>query len=241
MNLAPRVIPVVLGLCLLVPGCGGSVKRLDKRIDRLEREISDVRKLHAEQVAEMSAVNRRVRMLAGQLETLQYTQKRTLGGGLQNIQQDLADIRRRVPPPPIVPVEELEQDERELADLPEQSRWFFQNALERLRLGSYGNALKNLEELRLQSIGREHEPLVMFWIGVANDGLGDNRAALAAYHDLATRFSKHPRAPLALLRQASVFIRLQDSATAELTLKKLIAQYPGTPAAQQAKSKLKDF
>ena len=71
--------------------------------------------------------------------------------------------------------------------------------------------------------------------------MADNGKALAAYHEVVTKYPKHQRAALALYRQALVFIRLKDSKTAGLTLRKLIAEFPGSSEAAQAKEKLKDL
>ncbi|MCB0321217.1 MAG: tetratricopeptide repeat protein, partial [Bdellovibrionales bacterium] len=151
----------------------------------------------------------------------------------------LTSIRRRVPPPPIVPVLALESDEVLATKLPAEISRLFTNALLRIREGNFAEALPLLSEAEGLSVGRDWAPILVFWSGVAEDGLADLKRALATYHRMVQEYPQHPRSALALLRQASVFVRLHDTDTARLTLRKLLQEFPGTSEAAQAKERLK--
>jgi TolA-binding protein len=55
------------------------------------------------------------------------------------------------------------------------------------------------------------------------------------------KFPKSGRAPLALLRQGSLMIRLGDAKTAKVVFKKLVADYPKSAEASRARERLKEF
>jgi TolA-binding protein len=141
-------------------------------------------------------------------------------------------------PPPLVPAELLMRDEAMAAELPPETARLLRNALTRLREGAYREAMPFLEQALGLSYEMEWTANILFWIGVSFDGMADNPRALATYHDIVTQFPRHPRSAHALLRQASVFVRLNDVPTARLTLQKLVAEYSGTPEADQARDRL---
>jgi TolA-binding protein len=211
------------------------------RVDSLERSIKDIRSLQADQTTQMFELNTRLRQLTGHLEELEYGQKRHVSSNLQALQADVTNLRRRVPPPAVVPAMQLESDEALAAKLPPEPSRLFNNALVKLREGQFQDALSILQTVSGMGNGRLWQANAMFWIGVCHDGLGDNTSALTAYHKMASAFPKHERAPLALFRQGSVFIRLGDSKTAKLTFQKLIAEYPDSTEAARAKERLKDL
>lgn len=207
----------------------------------LQRDIADIRKLQAEQTVQLSSMQDEVSKLSGRMEELEFGQRNRVVGSLDTLQRDLTALQQRVPPPPIVPVNALEQDEASVAGATEEAARRFGEGLAKIRLGQYEQAIPLLQESVNLSYGSDGSSHALFWIGVAGDGLGDNKRSLAAYNELASRFPKSKRAPLALLRLASVFIRLNDSKTAKLTLQKLIAEFPKAAEAAQAKTKLKDL
>ena len=112
------------------------------------------------------------------------------------------------------------------------------NALTRLRTGSYSEGLSLFRQLLGLTQNRDLAGRSLFWVAVSEEGLGNNSGALSAYHQFSQLYSDHPRLPQALLRQASVFLRLRDNETARLTLQKLMAQFPSTAEARQAQEKL---
>ena len=126
------------------------------------------------------------------------------------------------------------------AGLSTEAGRFFSQGLTQLRRASFSEALALLQEALASSYNTELYPYLLFWVGVCNDAMGDNRSALRAYHELTSGYGKHLRTPLGLLREGSVFIRLRDSASAKLTFEKLIADFPNSEEATLAKARLKD-
>lgn len=209
-----------------------------------------MRKIQAEHTVQLSSMQDQVSRLTGKLEELEYGQRSRFSGAPSSVPGAISPAPGELivlpsnqlqPPPPIVPVQALEQDEASVRGATEEAPRRFAEGLAKVRQGRFEDAIPLLQEAVNLSYGSDGSAHALFWLGVAGDGLGDNKRALAAYSELVTKFPKSKRTPLALLRQASVFIRLNDSRTAKLTLQKLIAEFPKSAEAQQAKTKLKDL
>lgn len=219
-------------------GCGSS-----KDINRLEGMLNDMRVLQSEQNTQISALEERFRQLAGRIEEVEYIQNRRVGGDLAKLKKDIHKITSRVPPPPIVPVNELESDEVAVDSWDATFKPIGKKVLELIRLGRYRDAMPYISE-GLDMIGeeaRDYAPVLLFWRGVAADGVGDNKLALQSYSEILARDPRNPRAAFALLRQASVFVRLGDSDTAKVTLQKLIKDYPKSEYRARAQEKIRDL
>ncbi len=230
--LAPRSL--ILFTSLLLTSCVNN-----RQLDKLQTSLDDLRGLQAEQTTEIANLREESRELRGRLEELEHTQDQRLGKDLTSLRDDLSTLKRRVPPPPIVPVAALDADEARIPSLPSDMSQPFSEGLLKIREGDFPGAVPILQAALDSSYGPETAGYVLFWLGVANDGLKDNKAALQAYNELVSKYPKHPRAASGLLRQSAVFARLGDKSLATLTLKKLVADFPKSAEAVEAKEKLK--
>lgn len=231
-------------LCVTLLGvsaCAGTSREVQREVMRLENSLADLRNFQAEQTTQISNLSASLREIEGRVEKLEYSQRHQFGSDLTTLKRDLSDLRRRVPPPPIVPGQALDEDEALLAELPKDVAVPFDQALAALRQGRFNEAVPLLRTAIDNSGSNEWVAYLYFWLGVAYDGLGDNTKALGAYHTVVSQYPKQVRTPLALLREASVFIRLKDTKTAALTLKKLITEFPASSEARIAKERLKDL
>ncbi len=231
-----RLVALVL-VVSLTSGC--SVYDLGKKVSRLERNVTDLRALQAEQTESINSLDSQIKLLAGRLEELEFSQNRKLGSDLSALKEDLSALRKRVPPPAGVPVAELEADEGWARELPEETGRIFLDGLALIREGKFADAAPLLDNAVEQSQSTGKAGVVLFWQGVAYDGLLDNRSALRSYAEVVGRYPKSHRAAASLLRQSDVFVRLGDKKTAQLSLKKLVEDYPKSPEAVEAKDKLK--
>jgi TolA-binding protein len=228
---------LVFGLALMVSGCGAAT--LSRDVETLQRSVNDLRAMQSEQTDIVNSLDSQVKALAGRLEEMEFAQNKRFGSDLTGLKEELSSLRRRVPPPAVVPVPELEADEGWASDLPAESAQVFTDALGLLRDGKFSDAIPLLQSVVEQSSGKAGTPL--FWQGVAYDGMSDARGALRAYSEVVSRFPKSNRAPSALYRQALVFVRLGDKKTATLSLRKLVDDYPKAPEAAMARDKLKEL
>lgn len=203
--------------------------------------MEDLSEIQREQRSDLEALDSQLKLIEGRLEQLELGTHKTLGADLSALKQDISSLRRRVPPPAAVPVAELEADEVWANQLPAESAQIFMDAMGALREGRFEDALPLLQAASEQADSAEKAGVVLFWQGVAYDGLRDNKGALRSYAEVVGRFPKSRRAPSSLLRQSEVLVRLGDKATARDSLKKLIKDYPKSPEASDAKERLKDL
>jgi TolA-binding protein len=231
---------VLFPVLICFAACGSGLKQVRSDLKRLERSQGDIRARQADQTSAISALQDGLRRLSGRLEELEYLQRSRVGTDITSLKRDISSLQRRVPPPAIVPGLLLESDEVLAKKLPPSLSSLFMEILSQLRTGAYREALSNVEKALSFSYGGEGTPELMFWKGVSYDGLGENRKAISAYSELVGEYPKHDRTAVGLLRLASVFIRIGDTRTAKLTFQKLIADFPKSSAAAQAKERLKD-
>jgi TolA-binding protein len=227
-------------LLMVVSGC--SAYDLGSKVSRLERSLSDLRSMQAEQTESINSLDSQIKLLSGRLEELEFSQNRRLGTDLSALKEDVSALRKRIPPPPGVPIAELEADESWAQRLSEETRRIFLDGLALLREGKYADAaplLENAAEQARSDAGMAGP--ILFWLGVSYDGLADNKSALRSYAETVSQYPKSHRAPASLMRQADVFVRLGDTKTAQLSLKKLIDDYPRAPEVVEAKDRLRQL
>ncbi len=235
-----RASLVLASALFLCSGCTENfVTRPD--LDRVNSSLNDMRGLQATQTTQIAALESQLRQLVGRMEEMEHAQHTRMDTDLSALKNDLSNLQRRVPPPAIVPAMALDEDEANVSRLPEAMVTPMSEGFKALRAANFNDALSRFKEAYDYGYGKDPSALAGFWIGVAYDGLGSNRDALTAYHDVATRFPKNRRTPLALLRQGQVLVRLGDSKTAALTFKKIISEFPKTSEAERAKERLKDL
>ena len=234
-----RYVVVSLASVIALCGCSGQNESLRHEIAQLKSAIEDLRRVQAEQTSRFTALENQNRRLTGKYEELEFDQRQNITGDVDSLRENINQLRRRVPPPPIVPEIALNNDEVLAERLDGEERRLFGNALSQIRDGKYPEALDVLSELYQVVSTRELPGYLLFWRGVCLDGLGKNRDALATYHQLVQEFPEHPRAALSLLRQASVFVRLGDTKLAKLTLQKLVNEYPRAEEVALARERLR--
>jgi TolA-binding protein len=213
--------------------------QLAEDVDRLNEAVSDLRSLNAEHSSRTSSLQSEVRALQGKLEELEYSQQKRIGGEVSALKSELTTLRKRVPPPAVVPLGQLEQDEVGAQSMPDGLRERFISALSFIREGRFDEALPLLQAALDAGEGNSATPTILFWLGVAYDGTKDSRNALIAYNQIISVFPQNTLVPSALLRQAGVFKRVNDQKAEIATLKKIINDYPRSAEASDARLLLK--
>jgi len=229
----------LLLLAFVASGC--SIQDLEQKVSRLERSLNDMRAFQAEQTETINSLDAQVRQMSGRVEEMEFAHNKRLGNDLSALKEDLSSLRRRVPPPAVVPAAELEVDEVWANSLTGEPQLLVSDALGRLREGKFDDALPLLQNAVSQLRGTDKAAVALFWQGVAHDGLGDDRSALRSYADVVYQYPKSQRAASSLLRQSSVLTKLGDKKTAALSLRKLIDDYPRAPEASVAKERLREL
>lgn len=227
-----RLVFVILAFCF-----SGCVQKSE--FNELEKTVRELQTTQADTVTQLSATQDRLREIQGQLEEMGHKQATQIGSEVSSLKEDLQTLRRRIPPPPIVPSSALEQDESAARRFTQSIAEQFDNGFLRLREGRFADALSIFTTLTQDPMAVDSLPLAYFWLGVTHDGLTEYRNSLAAYNEVVTRYKNHYRAPLSLLRQAGAIEKLGDPKAVQAVLKKLIAEYPTSPEARIAKTRVK--
>ncbi len=101
--------------------------------------------------------------------------------------------------------------------------------------GDFQKALTEFDEhLRLWP-GSETASNALFWKAKCNLKVGDNRAAINDFEQLRKEYTTSTKVPFAMHNQAVAHSNLGDTAKAKALLEEVIANYPVSPAAEQAK------
>ncbi len=101
--------------------------------------------------------------------------------------------------------------------------------------GEFQKALTSFDEhLRLWP-GSETASNALFWKAKCNLKVGDNRAAINDFEQLRKEYTTSTKVPFAMHNQAVAYSNLGDTAKAKALLEEVIANYPVSPAAEQAK------
>jgi TolA-binding protein len=219
--------------------CGPDISILMVDVDRLKAGQGEIRSRQADIKSELDGLNEQLQKLSGRLEEIEYQQRARVGGDLSTLRQEVSSLKKRVPPPAMVPLQVLENDEQALSSLPPEISEPLGEALSRLRLGEYDAALKALDQAQASALDEKAGAPLLFWRAVALEGLGDNKGAIAAYHELVARFGRNDHTAVGLLRLGALFLKVGDIKTARITLQKLIADFPKSAEAAVAKERLK--
>ncbi len=133
----------------------------------------------------------------------------------------------------VVPV--AVKPERKLS--PEEA---YQQALQKILTGSdFPTGRLELESFLKENPQHELAVNAQYWIGEAFYGEKKFENAILKFQEVIQKYSDHPKAAAALLKQGKAFAALGDTGNAETTWKQLVKTFPLSPEAAKAKQLLK--
>lgn len=125
----------------------------------------------------------------------------------------------------------------EIKASPEQ---VYQQALEKiLNSSDFAGGRAELEAFIQEYPQHELTVNARYWIGEAFYGEKKYENAILQFQEVIQKYSDHPKAASALLKQGKAFAVLGDKGNAETTWKKLLKTFPMSPEAKKAKQLLK--
>ena len=209
--------------------CSGG---LDTEVRRLRAQVNDIREMQSEQTGQIESLQSQVRTIQGGVEQMEFSQRGKVGD-LDSLKNDISSLKKRVPPPSNVPLDELELDEAFATQITSGNGSRLMDGFTRLRDGDYAGALPVFQEAlaTVSSADSTVAPIVLFWLGVTYDGLLEFKNAVVPYNDIVTKFPKHAKAKVALKREARSFERLGDLDMANVVYEKLESEYGSGPKA----------
>ena len=141
------------------------------------------------------------------------------------------------PPPPSPPPQDKSADAAEV-DSPAMENRAYEAAYKLFKAGKHQGAIEASQEFLKKFPESVHVPNVHYEMGSAYFALKDYKSALANYQLLAGKYSFSPKAPDAMLDAADCQEALKDKEAAKKTLKQIIARYPGSETANEARKRL---
>ena len=202
--------------------------------DEARRAILDLRKsVSASQAAIFDLQNQLDKLksenaqLRGQIESLQK-QSDDLGNNQKSFYQDL-DARLSRMEPQNVEVEGVTG----IVQAGEKSS--YDEALKSFQAGQTKKADGEFTSFIRKYPSSPYLPLALYWSGNTKYALKDYNAAIAQLQGLISRYPGHQRVPAATLTMANANLESGKKAVAKKLLTDLIAKYPDSDAAKEAK------
>lgn len=236
---------ILMGLCIALPAQAGlfSDDEAHKQIDKLEARVLQLESLNIEDGTKQQTKS--LLDLQGQLDDIK-NQLRTLRGQNEEIAHGLQDAEKRekdfyvdldtrlrkfesAPPSPDVSVANADPSD------PTRENRAIEAAYAWVPAGNNVNAVKAFQDFIKKFPDSVHVPNALFWLGNAQAGLKDDKAALLTYARLLSDYASSSRVPDAMLNMAASQRQLKLTAAAQKTLKQLIAKYPDSAAADKAR------
>lgn len=226
------------------------LRDLRRKVEEVYGERNRVNKQLADQGAEMSALQREVAALRGQVETM--TQR---GGGTEDIRrnqaqmrQELEALRRAVEqlggavgpagptgpqPPSLLPSQPTAQVEK--ADE------LYKMAMTRFEEGDTAKAREGFQGIVSRFPQSEIADNAQFWLGECYFREGNFKQAILEYEKVISQYPKSPKVPAALFKQGMAFEKLGDLESARYLYNKVIKDYPDSEQARMADVRLRNI
>ncbi len=213
------------------------VEKLDLQSKSAKGDIADIRSIQAQQSSTISQIQAELRTLAGKVEELQHSS----AGKTQELEQTISQLQSRVPPPPGVPEELLNQDEEKIAAITGEAADLFKKALSQVRAGDFEGAKQTFANFVEANPGTAFTDNGLFWLGITYDKLGQYDRAVVSYSDVFQKYPAEDMVAPALYFLADSFLKLGSKNDAILTLRKLIDEQARSAYAAQGRAKLEEL
>jgi tol-pal system protein YbgF len=200
-----------------------TIKQLTEQVQSLQRSLLDLNAQNESLRADLARLRGQDEQMLRDLSDVQRKQK--------DIAQGVDDRIRKLEPQSVtVDGEQFTVDPEEKAA--------YDDALAVLRTGDFDKASAALTAFLRKYPTSGYNNSVRFWLGNAQYGLRDYRAAIATFKAFITAVPNHQRAPEAMLAMANCQIESKDTKAARRTLQELVKNYAGSEAAAAGKDRL---
>lgn len=171
---------------------------------------------------EVARLRGQIEVLTNDLTTLQKRQK--------DFYVDLDNRLRNLEP------KRLTVDGKE-ATVDSNEQRGFDKAMDLFKAADYKNAANAFNAFLSAYPQSAYAGSAMYWMGNSHYAQRDCKSMIPIMQQMAKAYPDHPKAPEALLNIAGCHLELKDKVAAKRVLQSVIANYPGTEAAQAAKDR----
>lgn len=256
MSLTRRMI--VIGFVVLVgAGCYG--KQMIQGPVAVERIDQNTRSLLEQNAAQDSTIRRLEATLVRQEEMIRalradsQTRLQEISDNVQALNNQISDSYQRKPvyarapednltAPAIAPVSQAADSTKPApAMTPAQLKGIYDNAYLDLSRGNYSLALIGFRDYLTKSPESELSDNAQYWIGECSYAQRDFKKAVEEFKKVEVTYPKGDKVPASKLKIAYSLLQLEDRAGARDELRDLVARYPNSEEASQARSKLQSL
>jgi len=248
--LAVPSLALALGLGISIPvhaARGEDVAQLKQEVDNLvatnQKNYQDV----AQAMNSLAEVQQEFRSIKGQLDSSQYVMKESDRvyqdldqrvsaledriGQMHNLLKDI-NLKLSTTPAPGVPKApgSASVNPNEIQE--------FQSLLNIANARDYRNAASGFMGFLKKYPNSEYAGSAQYWVGECFYSLGDYAKAISEFQTLSQKFPTHPRVKEGVYKQGMSFMKLNKTEEAKLFFQKVIATYPDSAEAFQAKGRL---
>lgn len=192
-------------------------------LEQLRRSLLDLNNQIESLRTEISGLRNQNEQLARDVSELQRAQK--------DVQQGVDERLRKFEP------QKVSVDGKDFQADGEEKR-SFEEAMATMRKSDFAQASSQLSAFLRRYPNSGFKPTAWFWLGNAQYGMRDYKAAMDSFRALVTAAPDHPRAPEAVLSIANCQLELKDTKGARRTLDELLKTYPKSEAALAGKERL---
>lgn len=199
------------------------LQQIQQLQDQLQKGLLDLNNQNEQLRSEIARLRGANEQLARDLSEVQRHQK--------DLTQGVDDRLKKFEP------QKVSVDGREFTADPEEKA-AYEEATATLRAGDLDRALGQLQGFLKRWPASGYADSVRFWLGNAQYGKADYKAAIATFRAFVSGAPDHPRAPEALLGLAQCQMASKDSKGARKTLNEILSAYPKSEAATAARDRL---
>lgn len=117
----------------------------------------------------------------------------------------------------------------------------YDQALELFKAKKYKESQELFSEFIKKNPSNDLAVNARFWVGDCLFNQNEFALAILEYQNVIADFPNHIKAPAALYKQGMAFEKLQDTDTAKIVYKKIIAEYPKSDQVEASKKRLEEL
>ncbi len=202
------------------------------QLQQLQQEVAQLRGLLEEQQNEIQ------RLKQEGLERYQELDRRLAGGAAgAPLTQNSAAGAINAGGTPVVPAAQPPQPSSEPAD-PAKEKLYYEAAFDLIKARDFAKASQAFAGFLRKYPNSQYAGNAQYWLGEVDLAQGDLQSAAQAFARVSQAYPSHPKVPDSLYKLADVEQRLGHPDKAKGILQQVIAQFPGSSAAQLAQRDL---
>ena len=136
------------------------------------------------------------------------------------------------------PNQQAMADSVAMAQVSPETRLLYESAYKNYVKGDYRGAIEGFQAYQKAA---EDGPLLdnaLYWIGESYAALGQSQNAVNTFQELVNKYPKSARVPASLYRMGIIYEEVKDLKTARFYYNQVIREFPNSPEAALARSKL---